>query len=218
VLANVGDLRAGARGLRASADLAQADLGALEIARDDVKPGYRPSRFPGIPFIQIDADEYFAAARELGSVAYSPAEIAAATEQGRLVADGELANIQQLVPRPSTEKAGATPPRVDVVTGGRVRTEGGCVRFRPDAATPAATIAELQVTLPAGGLLLTADGGRATLTLRRFAVTFPPDPAAKLAPGGSSVLRPGSDRARQPWHVRLAPEAGVSACGLRTGG
>jgi len=219
VLANVGDLRAGARGLRASADVARADLGALELARDDVKPGYRATRFPGIPFVQIDVNEYFAAARDLGSIAYSPSEIAAASEQGRLAADAELANIQQVVPHPSTEKAGATPPRVDVVTGGRVRTDGGCVRFRPDAATPAGTIAELQVTLPAGGLLLTAEGGRATLALRRFAVTFPPDSAAaKLAPGGSSVLRPGSDRARQPWHVRLAPEAGVSACGRRTGG
>ena len=54
------------------------------------------------------------------------------------------------------------------------------------------TIDGNQVTVPAGGLLMTAEGGRATLALRRFAVTFPKDPAARLAPGGSSVLRPPS--------------------------
>ena len=216
VVANLGDLRAGARNLRAAADVSRADLGALALARDEIEPGYRAIRFPGIPFVEIDAHRYFAAARDLGSLAYRPAEIAAAGEQGRLAADAELANIQGLVPRPSAEKAGATAPRVDVVTGGRVRTDGGCVRYRPDAATPGPTVAELQVTVPAGGILLTAEGGRATLTLRRFAVTYPKDPAARLAPGGSSVLRPGTDRATQPWHVRLAPEAGVSVCGLRT--
>jgi hypothetical protein len=218
VVSNVGDLRAGARNLRASADVARADLGALVLARGDVKPGYRAVRFPGIPFVEIDANKYFAATRELGSPAYDAAELAAASEQGRLAADAEIANLQRLVPRPSTETPGATAPAVDVVTGGRVRTRGGCVRFRPDAVTPAGMVAELQLTVPAGGMLIRADGGRASVGLRRFAATFPPDPAARLAPGGAAVLAPGSDRATQPWHVRLSPDAGVSACGRRTGG
>jgi hypothetical protein len=217
VVSNLGDLRAGARNLRAQADFARADLGALELARARVIPGYHAVRFPGIPFVEIDADEYFAAARDLGSPAYTPAELATASEPARLAADAEVANIERLVPRRSIEKPGATAPEVDAVTGGQVRIDGGCLRFRPDLVTPAGTTAELQVTLPAGGLLMTADRGRVTLALRRFAITFPRDGAARLTPGGSAVLRPGSDRATQPWHVRLVPEAGVKVCGVRTG-
>jgi hypothetical protein len=217
VVSNVGDLRAGGRNLRAQADVTRADLGALVLARDTVPPGYHAAFIPGVPFVQIDAKEYFAAARELGSIADSPAELAAASEQGRLAADAELANLGQLLPRPSSERPGATPPEVDATTGGTVHTEAGCVLFRPAAATPAGTVAELQVTVPTGGMLLTATGGRATVALRRFAATFPRDPSARLATGGSSVLRPGTDRATQPWHARLRPEAGVTVCGLRPG-
>jgi hypothetical protein len=217
VVSNVGDLRAGARNVRSQADDTRADLAALVLARDNLPPDYLAAGFPGVPFVEIDPHEYFAAARELGSVADSTAELAAAPEQARLVADGELANIEQLVPRPTTERPGATPPAVDVVTAGQVRTHGGCVNFRPDAAVPGGAAPELQVTLPAGGLLLTAQGGRAGVSVRRFAATFPRDPSAWLTPGSPAVLRPRADRAPQPWHVRLTPEARVSACGLRTG-
>jgi hypothetical protein len=215
VVANLGDLRAGGRYLRSQASLARADLGALELARGDVQPGYDAVAFPGIPFVELHADRYFAAARALGSPAYSPSQLAGASEQGRLAADVEIATIQGIAPKPSAARAGTTPPQVDAVTGGRVRTGGGCVRFTPDATTLAGTVPELQVTVPDSGLLMTAEGGPAGFSLRRFAATFPVEPTARLAPGGSSELRPGEDRASQPWHVRLKPEAGASACGLR---
>jgi hypothetical protein len=76
---------------------------------------------------------------------------------------------------------------------------------------------ELQVTVPGSGLLMTAAGGSAGLALRRFAVTFPVRPTARLVSGGTAELRPGADRAPQPWHVSLKPGAAVSACGLPGG-
>ena len=91
VVANLGDLRAGARNLRAQALIARADLGALELAREQIPPGYRAVSFPGIPFVQIDAAHYFSAVKALGSPAASPAEIATMpSEQARAAANGEL--------------------------------------------------------------------------------------------------------------------------------
>ena len=216
-VANLGDLRAGARYLRQQTAIERADLAALELARADVKPGYKAVAFPGIPFVAVDAERYFAAARALGSPAYRLSELPGAFEHGRLAADAELASIQGVVPKPSRARPGTTPPRVDRVIGGRVRSDGGCVRFTPDAVRPAGVTPELQVTVPAEGLLMTAEGGPAGLALRRFAATFPVEPTARLAPGGSSELQPGEDRATQPWHVSLKPGAAVSACGLRAG-
>jgi hypothetical protein len=45
-------------------------------------------------------------------------------------------------------------------------------------------------------------------------MTFPPAPVATLAPGTSGILRIDGDRAPQPWHVRIAPQGRVTACGL----
>jgi hypothetical protein len=218
IVSNVGVLRAGARFLRAESPAAKADLGALELARAEVPRGHIASHFPGTPFVTVDAAEYFAGARDYGSPAYTAAEIAAAPENARLAADGELVNIHRLAVRPGAAATGGAAPRVDAVAEGTVNTRGGCVHFRPAEARVAGTTTELQVTVPPGGLLLTASGAPATVSVRRFAVTFPRAPLARLAPEGSGTLRPGRDRATQPWHVRLISEAGVSACSLRAGG
>ena len=215
VVSNLGDLRQGARSLRAQALVSRADLGALELARANVPPDYAAVRFPGVPFVTIGAKEYYAAARDFGSPALSPQEIATTPSgEARIAADLELAKIDGLLPQSSTERPGPTPPDVDAAVGGQVRTSGGCVHFRASAAILPGAITELQVTLPPSGLLLTAEGGPVSVTPRRFTPVFPSDPVARLVPGGSSVLRPTRDRAPQPWHVRLSTQAGVRACGL----
>ena len=217
IVANLGHLRQGARFLRAQGLVARADLGALELARAEIPSGYAAARFPGIPFVVIGAKEYFAAARDFGTPAAGVAEIATTSEQARLAADAELATIYRLALRPGTVNADRVAPEVDVVTGGTTSIRGGCVRFRPAGALPAGTTAELQLTIPPGGLELTAGRGPVTASVRRFARTFPKDALGRLAPEGSAVLRPREDRAAQPWHVQLAPTADVSACGLRAG-
>jgi hypothetical protein len=217
IVANLGDLRAGARFLRDEGPIARADLGALELARATVPPGYSATHFPGIPFVTIDAAQYFAAARDFGSPALTAPEIAATAEAARQAADGEFTTIHRIELRPGAAKPGSVAPQVDAVTGGSVRVDGGCVRFRPSAARSAATAAELQVTVPAGGIELSAEGGPATVAIRRFSVTFPPGPLAQLAAGGSGVLRPGADRAGQLWHVSLKPAGDAGACALRAG-
>jgi hypothetical protein len=215
VLANLGDLRDGGRYLRSQAPSARAGLGALELARPQLEPDFVASSFPGHPFIRMQAGPYFAAADSLGSPAASPAEIAAAPAGAREVADAELTRIHEvaLAPGGSSARVGSR-PAVDAVTGGAVTERGACVAFRPADARAAGIASELAFTLPSAGVLLTAAGGPATVAVRRFADGFPAQPLGMLAAGGSATLRIPADLADRPWHVRVASDRGVTACGL----
>jgi hypothetical protein len=214
VVSNVGQLRAGARYLRDQAPLARAALGALELARPLVPPGFVAQSFPGYPFVVVRAGAYFSAARAFGTPAASEAQIATGPEGARLVADAELERIHGVAlrlgrPRP----AAADPPRVEAATAGTVAAHSGCVTFRPRAASPAGIAPALDVVLPAAGLRLTALGGPATVSVRRFAVEFPA-PQQRLAASSTAALRIGPDRAREPWHVRVEPAGSAVACAL----
>jgi hypothetical protein len=215
VVSNFGDLRDGGRFLRDQAPPARAALGALELARSYAGSDTVLTNFPGYPFVVIEAPLYFGAARDIGSPAMSADEIAAAPEPARRTADVNFAQLHAvaLAPGGSATPCGSA-PTVDDSAAGTVATRGACVDFTPPDARTEATPSTLDVTLPAGGLLLRAQGGDATVTLRRFAMTFPPTPLATLAGGGFGVLRIDGDDAPQPWHVRLAPQGRVSACGL----
>jgi len=135
VLANLGDLRDGGRFLRSQAPAARADLGALELARPLLEPGFVASGFPGYPLIILRAGPYFAAAASWGSPAASAAELASAPEGARLVADGELTRIHEVALAPvGSDPALGSPPAVDAATGGDLATRGACVTFRPAGA------------------------------------------------------------------------------------
>ena len=99
VLSNAGTMRDAGRFLRASADAARADLAALELSRDSVKPGYLATSFPGTPFVSVRAGPYFAAADDLGSPAYSPAQLVTAPEPARVNTDTELIDVHDIGPR-----------------------------------------------------------------------------------------------------------------------
>ena len=209
MFSNLGDMRTGARYLRAQAPLARGDLAALELARASVPPGYDAKSFPGTPFITLRADAYFAAAKAYGTPAYTPAELAAAPESARGTADAELEAIHdvEVAAAPATAPAEAA-PTVEAVSGGSQTAADGCVRFRPNGAQPAV----LRLTVPPGGLLLKAVGGPAKVSVRRFATVFPAEPLTTLT--GSGVLKIDPDRAPQPWHVQLTPAASAEACSV----
>ena len=209
MFSNLGDMRTGARYLRAQAPLARGDLAALELARASVPPGYDAKSFPGTPFITLRADAYFAAAKAYGTPAYTPAELAAAPESARGTADAELEAIHdvEVAAAPATAPAEAA-PTVEAVSGGSQTAADGCVRFRPNGAQPAV----LRLTVPPGGLLLKAVGGPAKVSVRRFATVFPAEPLTTLS--GSGVLKIDPDRAPQPWHVQLTPAASAEACSV----
>ena len=214
-IANLGDLREGARYLRAQAAATRADLGALELSRPLLRPDSVAWGFPGTPIITVRAGPYFAAARELGTPAANAAAIATAPEPARLTADAELARAHRVSLRPTAAGLPAgSPPAVDAAAGGTVTPANGCLEFRPADTEATGATREVQFTLPPDGVLLTAEGGSASVSVRRFAAGFPPEPAQRLAGGASATLRIEPDGAAQPWHVRVSPEGRVTACGL----
>lgn len=216
ILSNLGDMRDGGRFLRGQAHAAHAVAGALELARPGVPAGHVADAFPGYPFLVVRAGRYYDAADAYGSPAARPEELAAAPGDARLAADRALIRIHAvgLSPAGRDEPTGA-PPAVNAVAGGLATTRGSCVAFEPAEARPAAVTPELQLTLPPAGLLLTAAGGPASVSVRRFADVFPEQPQASLARAARATLRIADDRATQPWHVRVAPTGRVTACGLR---
>jgi len=216
VVANVGDLRDGARFVRTQSAITRADLGALELARPLVAPRRVLSRLPGYPFLTVEAGEYFAAARAIGSPANSPAELATAPEAARVEADAELAGIHAVAPRPSaTDPPLGDRPAVDAPAPA-LRETRSCVQLRLPAAGPVTAAPELRLPVPPAGLLVTAGDAPVDVSVRRFAAGFPAAAQGTIAAGSSATLRIGADRARLPWHVRLVSRAAVRACALRT--
>ena len=218
VVANIGDLREGGRFIRSQSAITRADLGALEIGRPLVGPDYVAARLPGYPFLMLKAGPYFAAARDLGSPAASPAELARLPEQARREADAELTAIHRVAPRPSAPDPplGAR-PAVDAPVPAGLRESRSCVRLQRPGAGPVDAAPMLQLPVPPDGLLLTAGDGPVSVSVRRFATGFPVKPQAMIPSRSSTTLRIGRDRAPVAWHVRLAPSAAVTACALRPG-
>jgi hypothetical protein len=212
VVHNIYVLRDAGAHLRGQAVAEEADLGVLHLARPVVKPGYVSVGFPGHPIISLPAAEYFAAADSLGTPAASQAQLAADPELIRVSADAELVRIHGVALRPQVaQAAGSGPPPVDAVTGGSAVVRGSCVSVR--SATSAASGGTLDLTLPAGGLIVTSRRGLAAVSVRRFAHGFQLQ-AGTVDPRRPSVLHVAADRATVPWHVRVTPAAAAVVCRL----
>jgi hypothetical protein len=190
-ISNIGAYRVGAAYVRNQAKLTRADLGALDITRGIVSPGYVSTVFPGVPFVTIRAAPYFSAERALGTPAATPAELAAEPEVARMDADTELVEIHQVRLGPGGAAAAAPAPTVESAAGGAVSSSGGCVSFQPAPAT--AGVSELRIAVPASGVLVKAEGGATAVAVRRFADEF--HPLGNVPAGVAAGVRIGPDRA-----------------------
>jgi hypothetical protein len=183
-VANVGAFRAGGTERRGEVELVAAKLGAVEIARDHVEPGYRPDarRAP-----TLTAGGYLAAVDDLGSPAYSPSRIAASPEPVRAASDAALRDAEALTLAP------APPSRA---TGCSSGTAG-----RP-----------VEVAIPPNGLLITSTGESAAgVAVRRFAAAYTPL-RGSVAASTTALLRPPPDPEPRPWHARITSGGDVRAC------
>jgi hypothetical protein len=209
-VANIGDMRSGAAFLRDQGLLTRLGLTAVEIARPVVEPDQPVTGIAGYPLVVVRADRYFEMARDIGTPAATVDELAGAPENFRRVADNQLSEMHGLTLQPAEPPSAGTAPAVDAATGGEATTRDGCVVFTPEAAGPADPGPALDVTVPNRGLVIT---GASTVALRRFADGFGDEPIGRVAPGGSGLLEIRPDRAPQPWHARVTPEARITACG-----
>ena len=212
VVSNLEVLRDGARLLQTQAQLTDAELGALDLSRPIVKPSYVSH---GFIFGIVTAGGWFAAEKALGSIASTPAQIATLPDGARQAADSQMISIQQLALHPgpvAPRIRPRTPPRVDAVESGTASVRGACVTYRPAAYTAAGAISALQVIVPTGGILLRDASAPATVSVRRFSTQF--DQLGALAPDTSAILRIAPDLAPQPWHLQIAADGPIVACGL----
>jgi hypothetical protein len=215
IVANVGDMRSGARFLRDQGLLTRTGLAALEIARPVVRPDHPAAGIAGYPLVVVRAGQYFELEHDLGTPAASVAELATAPESARRAADDELTRIHGVALQPTDAPARppGQPPTVDAAAGGTVTRSRGCIAFTPAAAGPYQPPPAVELTVPRDRLVITAGGG-ATVTVRRFADGFPDEPLGRIAPDGSGTLAIRADLASTPWHVRVASEGRMTACGV----
>jgi hypothetical protein len=212
-VANIGVLRDGARDLRGDAETTRADLGAVELGRALAKPDYVIHGLPGVPLLYVTAGQYFAAERDIGSPAVSPAAIARSSERARAAADTELIALHGVALTPTSAGAGdGAPPRVDAATGGRSAVDRGCIRFAPPSVAAPGATTDLQVTLPRAGVLVTSEGQPVSVAIRRFADEY--HPVGTVAASQSAALRIGPDAASEPWHLRITGAGRAAVCGV----
>jgi hypothetical protein len=197
----IGDLRHGANRLRDHGDFVSAGLGALELARDQVRPGFRPEpvRAP-----DVTAARYFPAVAAYGSPADSEAELAGRPEDAREAAD--IVSIRALRVALAPAKPGDA-----------------------QACRPVPNPVDLE--LPAAGLVIRNRGDEPlTVKLRRFGSAFAvgapgrgkfplvffrkplEQPQLQVAPGATARLVVPPDRAGSRWHVGMRGDGPTLAC------
>jgi hypothetical protein len=207
VVLNAGWLVVDGRFKRHESTIARAELGALEIARDQVAPGFQPDA--NIRLLDVRAAPYFAATRKYrSSPADSPAQLAAAPEGARAAADDVLVRGLRAGPVPASMPAGGRvrAPELEAAAGADVLRSRSCLRFRPRGAS----LARAEVRLPAAGVIVTpAPGGGVQMFLRRFG-PFPPSPAGVSV--AATFLRAPLGRAATPWHARLVFSGPLAVC------
>jgi hypothetical protein len=214
IISNVGALQSAGRTMRDIGLTTRADLTAAEIGRRVMPRDYFLHEIPGVPFALVPATAYFAAERDVGTPAVTPARLLTFPEAARETADKELIAIHgvSLRPAPAAVRPGVAPV-VDRAVGGSTAVQRSCVTFTPQPFTASgATSPYISITVPPSGMTIEATGGSAGVGLRRFGFAF--QRLGKLAPAGPATLGIASDGSSQPWHVLLTPTGRVRACGL----
>ena len=191
VLSNLSFLDQAAKSYEATSDLIGANLGAIEIARDTVDPGFvLTDELAGTAYVHVPAGSFFAAADQFGSPADTPAEIATAPEPAREAADRVLAGALGVAVVPAEKQAGAGCPTI---------------KARPDK--PAV------VNLPPGGAVISGDGAATNvdLRMRRFAATFPIGAGSLVGEQAVSIpIMP--DRSDRAWQLQASGRGEVGVC------
>ncbi|HEY6551490.1 MAG TPA: hypothetical protein VIY71_09865 [Solirubrobacterales bacterium] len=209
LLANGATMGVGGRVVRLESATNQAQLGALEIARDKVSGNFvveaGGQTTLSNPDMLFDASTYFDLVRSFGSPAYTEGELEGAPEQAREAADQLLARALPISVRPGFHSAQGDP--VAVVEGSDYRRRpGGCVLIVPGGGSATRVV----VDVPSGGFTYSVAGVEGPeLKLRRFGEGFAVLP--DLPPGSARVAVP-MDRSERPWEAELITTSWLKLC------
>lgn len=187
LIANLGVLRANVTGLREHDDNVRASLTAVEVAAPVVQPGFFPDKPEAPP---ISAGPYLIAVRDLGSPAFTLAELQRAPLGLRARADGVLEHAERLTAVPTSPPAGCRPLA---------------------SSSPTA----IQLAARPGRTVVIRDSGasRVSVYVRRFDGVFGPPALAVLPPHSTSAMHFPVDRAPGiPWQLQLVPGRAIAVC------
>ena len=185
-LTNGERLRQAADGLAGIAQQERGGLAALELARGRVSPGFElTQRNSGVEYLGfLDAGSYFSAIDAYGSPAYTPAELATASEAARISADKVFAAALG-VHLAATDEAGR-----------------GCHTHQaPDSVT----------VVPPEGLVLMSPVPGVLVSARRYATRSYPVSLGELPVDRPQLLRIEPDRSVRPWALQFS-RPGASVC------
>ena len=187
VIANLGQLRLGERGLLSADNSVRASLAATDIAAPVVSASFpiSPADAP-----QLTAGPYLAAIRALGTPAPTIGELERGPGGIQLIADQALLAAERIAPvQAATAGAPCAPITVPRGPQAGLRVHAG------------------------QRLLIETASGPTTLYLRRFASSFSAVPAAPLPAHGAWLVTFPADRAPAvPWTARLAGADSPRAC------
>jgi hypothetical protein len=189
-LSNAPELNDAAKGIAGLAQQERGGLAALELSRDRVNPDLTLDidNSDVDYLLEVDARSYLAAVDAHGSPAYSPAELATASEPARAAADKVFGAALDVALRPATGVS------------------------ERDCAAGAAVASPATLSLPPAGLVLRARSDGARVSLRRYATESFPLAVGPLPAGRPELLRIPPDRSRRPWTVGLTGAGRVSIC------
>lgn len=197
--------------------LEKASLGAVEIARDTVDPGFVLSEeLVGNGYVHVDAAAYLSARDAYGSPAYDAAEIAASPPLVRYAADKVLFGALRmgLVPTPGSGLPALPRSEATPGAGGTVPIpSGACV------SVPSEEGHSPLLRLPRDGAAIGATGAPIEMVkLSRFASgEFPIQLPEPIPAGGAAELRIPEDRSKLPWKMQLETVGAATVCGLGDG-
>jgi hypothetical protein len=213
IVSNVGALRDYGVYFRNSGASTNGALTAVDLDRATVNPA-ATVHIALWQFIRLSAGSYFAAARTLGTPAYTVAELrgadslAQSSADAQLLADGDVtltAGRSRAAPN-----SGSQPPTIITSTNGVVTRSGSCRRFTPPAALAPGAVATIALRLPPAGVSLTAGRAAVSLSVRRFAATA--TPLGTLAAGRAATVTTRRDASTAPWYLQLTSIAAMRIC------
>lgn len=193
VASNLVPLREGRNQLREQTVITRANLAAIEIAQRTVDPNFALTpEIAGTPsLIDVKAGPYLEAERELGSPAYTPAELLAAPATGRRQADIVLSQ--------------ALPISTKTYLGIKPSPKGSCMAVSGPEAP--------EVRLRPGVTRIEVEPGpRASFSLRRFTAASYPVRTEGSVGGSTTLLRIPHDAAAQPWYLRVEAAQTARVC------
>lgn len=207
VAVNVEPLREGRNFLVPISVKLRAELAALEIARPaGVDPAFRPEP-TWAP--DIVAGPYFEMIDRLGSPTYGEATLVRRPPQERYDADRVLvgAGVLRVVPVEAapTPPGPAKAPPIDHLYSGTLVQDGSCFSL----IGPGELF--VTVTVPPGGVTVTAANSSVMVHARRFGDVFVTDPVSTIKEA-SVRLRPAPDASKAAWHLQLKTTGSLRAC------